>query len=64
MYYYNDKYGCMHYLMVHFIKYNTHKIHKKVFMYIIHIDVVLNCKDFINVIFDYYISFIYETFKN
>jgi hypothetical protein len=53
----------MHYLVAHFIKYNTHKTHTQVFMYIIHIHMVLNYKYFINVIFDYHISFIYETFK-
>jgi len=65
LYYYNDKYIWVYALLVvHFIRYNTHKIHKQVFIYIIHIDTVLHCKDFINVILDYYISFIYETFKN
>jgi hypothetical protein len=57
-------YGCMHYLVVHFIRFNTHKTHKQVFMYIIHTYMGLNYKDFTTVIFDYYISFIYETFKN
>jgi hypothetical protein len=54
----------MHYLVVHFIRFNTHKTHKQVFMYIIHTYMGLNYKDFTTVIFDYYISFIYETFKN